>query len=94
MCVEVDYKSCPKYKKNDCYDCSRCLAPDCVNRKTFPIITLKKSWNKVNDVPPPPEQIPHWWHLPTPSDFPFGPVVTSCCSTLTEMELKGMHDCN
>ena len=92
MCVEVDYKSCPKYKKNDCYDCSRCLAPDCANRKTFPIITLKKSWNKVNDVPPPPEQIPHWYS-PTPSDFPFGPVVTSCGSTLTEMELKGLHDC-
>lgn len=92
MCVEVDYKSCPKYKKNECYDCSRCLAPDCANRKTFPIITLKKSWNKVNDVPPPPEQIPHWYS-PTPSDFPFGPVVTSCGSTLTEMELKGLHDC-
>lgn len=92
MYVEVDYKSCPKYKKNECYDCSRCLAPDCANRKTFPIITLKKSWNKVNDVPPPPEQIPHWYS-PTPSDFPFGPVVTSCGSTLTEMELKGLHDC-
>lgn len=94
MGIEVDYKSCPKYKKNDCYDCSRCLAPDCVNRKSFPIITSKKSWKKPeSDVPPPPEQIPHWWHLPSPSDFPFGPVATSCCSTLTEMELKGLHDC-
>lgn len=93
MCIEVDYKSCPKYKKNDCYDCSRCLAPDCVNRKTFPIITSKKSWQMPkSDVPPPPEQIPHWYS-PTPSDFPFGPVVTSCCSIFSEMELKGLHDC-
>lgn len=90
MCIEVDYKSCPKYKKNDCYDCSRCLAPDCVNRKTFPIITSKKSWKKVNDVPPSPEQIPHWY-APSPSDFPFGPVVTSGCSTFSEMELKGLR---
>lgn len=47
MGIEVDYKSCPKYKKNDCYDCSRCLAPDCVNRKSFPIITSKKIMEKV-----------------------------------------------
>ena len=43
MCVEVDYKGCPKYKKNDC---SRCLAPDCANRKSFPIITSKKIMEK------------------------------------------------
>lgn len=93
MCVEVDYKSCPKYKKNDCYDCSRCLAPDCANRKTFPIITLKKLWKTPeSDIPTPPRQIPQWYS-PNPSDFPFGPVVTSC-STLTEMELKGLHDCD
>lgn len=93
MCVEVDYKSCPKYKKNDCYDCSRCLAPDCANRKTFPIITLKKLWKTPeSDVPTLPRQIPQWYS-PNPSDFPFGPVVTSC-STLTERELKGLHDCD
>lgn len=93
MCVEVDYKSCPKYKKNDCYDCSRCLAPDCVNRKTFPIIMSQKIWRTPErETPLPTREIPKWYS-PSPSDFPFGPVVTSC-STLTEMELKGLHDCD
>lgn len=43
-------------------------------------------------MPTPPRQIPQWYS-PNPSDFPFGPVVTSC-STLTERELKGLHDCD
>lgn len=29
----IDYTQCPKYKKIECHDCTKCIAPDCANRK-------------------------------------------------------------
>lgn len=29
----IDYTQCPKYKKIECHDCNKCIAPDCANRQ-------------------------------------------------------------